>query len=462
MNKKVRFGIFIIFLITAIFIRELYIFDKHTYARYIQPQTYIIKTLGREYEFNIKNIQLPVNYYTKDEIFAKPYITIKNNQENNQDYVLILSGGPWMENGYFSRQRGEKFKKALKKDILKFFDHILQKNNLIIIDARINDLGDKMKCENFVISPSDFYNIKGKNLKINCEKNHNEIIQILGTRENSKDIYNILEKENINKVHLIGESYGAYNSVHFINSYPDKIKSFVPIYGDIIKNNDYYALRKYVLKNLDEIALDQEYNWPFSKPPSFIADWFNNYLHRYSEDIVLNNNSRLAYIPLGDSFASLHQPKNIKNIVFGSLKINPLELIDCCEKQPNSLTGEGFFRYDFPEHICEMFTTNWEPVDVEIPSNIPVQIIYGGLDMITPGDPNKDVAFRSNNQGIIYHQDARHFDENCIKKDYHEIIPKFLSELKPVTYEDRCGGWKFYDGNDLSDADLFDFNTPPP
>ncbi len=432
--------------------------------RDIKPVSYQLN--NGNYDFSIRNIILPISHEVTMGEFIKPYVVIENTQNPLKDYVLILTGGPWSENNFLSQKRNKKYEIWLNTAILKELKKVLETHHVIFIDDRINDLLTKTGCRSLIVDWEDLYYKRYDNIDIKCQWSKKDIINAFKAKADVNDIYRILQKENIDKIHIIGESYGARRAVNFIKYNPEKVSSFTSLYGDIFHNIDYYKEKKRILQNLDDLSLDPNYNWPFSQNPSLITRRFSNYLYRYFDELSFHQFGEYewGYIPLDDLFPLLHDSKKLDEFLLyrGMHYLVPDSVKSCEDKRAADIYQDTYWAA-FEKHICEIFHIPTKAYDItEIPLTIPVQIIYGGIDTAAAGTPDSDKIFTSENQGSVYHKDARHFEESCFPINYQEIIPEFINSGKAIDKEDRCGGWKFYDGNDLSDADLFDFNTPPP
>ncbi len=436
--------------------------DSHIPPRDIRPVSYLLNNDGIVYDFSIRNITLPINYEVKIDEFIKPYIVIENTQNFHKDYVLILTGGPWTENNFLSQKRNKKYEIWLTFAVLAELKKVLDTHHVIFIDDRINDLLTQTGCRSLIVDWKDYYYKRYNNIDIDCKWPKKDIVNAFKAEADVQDIYHILQKENIDRAHIIGESYGARRAVNFIKHHPQKTSSFTSVYGDIFYNIDYYQEKKRILGILDELSLNPDYNWPFTQKPSLITHRFSNYLYRYFGELDFHQVGvyEWGYLPLDDLFPLLYNPEKLDKFPFhGGVHDLVPDIIKSCEDKRAADSYQDVYWAAFEKHICEIFQIQTKTYDItEIPLNIPVQIIYGGIDTATAGTPESDKIFISENQGSVYHKDARHFEESCMAINYGEVIPKFINSGKPINKQDYCGGWKFYEGNDLSDDDLFDSN----
>ncbi len=467
--------LFFIFIVSRLFIsKELY--DFHPYERITRSSLYHVFLNDEQYEVKIENSLHPLNHTNPKDFFTKPYVIVNHLGKNKREYIVFLYGGPVTDNPFLSLVKERNFEEIITEYLQFYFLEFLEEYNIIFIDDRVNDLFEILSCQTILINQEDFVQKNYRNLEINCKKSLETIRKSLSDYADVEDINHILKKEGVNKAHIIGDSFGAWRGLNFIENYPEKAISFSSLYGDIFQNIYEVAYKKEILKNIDLLSEDPSYGWPLSEKPSKFSEKIDIYLKEnlskmeYYEFLKQQfETDNFGYLSLGKVFYERDEEETGKFYVDipparEEIFIGIVEFIRNCNRLTRAKNmASGYL--DYAENkICESLYEGEEKLpymDFHIPDHMPIQVIHGALDIITAGIPEKNTAISSLNMGVIVHEDAFHGGHTCVEED-NQSLKEFLSSLKPVTKRNRCGKWKFYNEYDNEEISNFmEVSFPP-
>ena len=173
----------------------------------------------------------------------------------------------------------------------------------------------------------------------------------------SKQLLNLIEELNFNKIHLVGFSLGALIARHFASEYGDKLCSLI-IHGSIYERTED---QKRVVKNRFEVA---KLNKPASKKTA-LTRWLSDTFSKKNPDIykkiysILEKNNRKDFLKCYEIFVNYIDDNNMLK------KINTNTLITTGENDVGStpemsrnlskmIRGSKFIEIKKGKHLCSI------------------------------------------------------------------------------------------------------------
>jgi pimeloyl-ACP methyl ester carboxylesterase len=302
-------------------------------------------------------VDVPNDYFNKTATYSIPIIIKKTTSEKKLPPLVIVNGGPgdsviaeykyWLERlDYKNRdiiiydQRGTGFSKPFLEcnEIFNKYDELIyekEKN----INPYLESFNEDIFNQNF----KDLYQNKYSECKQKLIDNNNSP-NYFTTRNSAYDIESIRKTLDLNKVTLLGISYGTRLSLEYMELYPFNIDSVI-LDSIAPKEPEIYDMSITPVKNTfiqlfelckNDILCNQAYP-ELKKEYLFISDYLNN--NPYKTTVIDSSNKLKEIIISGETisdyiFLSLYNENLISQMpsfihnVYNELIINKFDLID--------------------------------------------------------------------------------------------------------------------------------------